>query len=225
MGEVLAPLKGFIKQVGLTILVADGGNFGLWIESKFSAEIFLKENPMNDSWNWVRRFAMFFSMTCVWGVLSSTAPGEEPLGDSFKREKVESMYAGYRKSFPGVADISAEGVLKIMGHEEIVFVDVREPEEQAVSMLPGAVPHIDFLRNPDAYKGRMVIGYCTISYRSGKLARKLQKRGICMINLKGGILAWLHSGGKIYREGMPTNRVHVYGKKWDLAPSSYDTVW
>jgi sodium/bile acid cotransporter 7 len=46
-----------------------------------------------------------------------------------------------------------------------------------------------------------------------------------MINLRGGILSWLHAGGKIYREGRETKSVHVYGRKWDLAPSEYEALW
>lgn len=27
------------------------------------------------------------------------------------------------------------------------------------------------------------------------------------------------------REGQPTKRVHVYGRKWSLLPASYKAVW
>jgi sodium/bile acid cotransporter 7 len=149
----------------------------------------------------------------------------EALNDEEKRRKVETMYEDYKKSFPDVSDISAEEALALSRQSKPMFVDVREPSEQAVSMLPGAITEKEFLKNPEAHKDRRVIGYCTISYRSGKLAQRLQKKGIQMVNLRGGILAWLHAGGKIYREGKPTNQVHVYGKRWNLAPSDYEAVW
>jgi sodium/bile acid cotransporter 7 len=69
-------------------------------------------------------------------------------------------------------------------------------------------------KNLDIYKDHTIIGYCTISYRSGKLAEKLGKKGIKMLNLKGGMLAWVHEGGKVYDDQHgETKRVHVYKKK------------
>ena len=62
------------------------------------------------------------------------------------------------------------------------------------------------------------------STREGKLAENLRKKDIYMVNMRGGILAWLHAGGKVYREGKPVNQVHVYGKKWDLAPPGIESV-
>ena len=148
----------------------------------------------------------------------------DDVSDLEKRRQIETMYDGYKQSFPQVMEISAEHALELAKEDKAVFVDVREPKEQAVSMLPGAITEKDFLENPEAYKGRMIISYCTISYRSGKLAERLQKKGIQVMNLRGGILAWLHAGGKVYKDGEPVMRVHVYGKKWDLAPSGYETV-
>ena len=57
------------------------------------------------------------------------------------------------------------------------------------------------------------------------LVRKLRNRGIYVINLRGGLLGWLHAGGLVHRDGAPVRKVHVYGKAWDLAPSSYETVY
>jgi rhodanese-related sulfurtransferase len=168
-------------------------------------------------------FLILLALICL-GVFAEASTQGEVLKDSSKLKKVNSMYAEYKESFPEVPDISAEQVLRHMEEGRVVFVDVRGPKEQDVSMLPGAITEKAFLKNPDAYKDYRVIGYCTISYRSGKLAQRLKKKGIDMFNLEGGILAWLHAGGKVYRHGKPVNRVHVYGKKWDLAPSGYETV-
>jgi sodium/bile acid cotransporter 7 len=80
------------------------------------------------------------------------------------------------------------------------------------------------MKKPEAYRDHLVISYCTIGYRSGELAQKLQKKDIPVLNLGGGILAWLHAGGKVYKQGKAVNRVHVYGKKWNLAPSAYKSI-
>jgi sodium/bile acid cotransporter 7 len=147
------------------------------------------------------------------------------LSDNQKQQKIQSMYEKYKKRFPGVDDISAQDAMDLMKKKPVVFVDIRQSEEQAISMLPHAITGKEFLQNPGAYKDHTIISYCTISYRSGKLAEKLKKKGIHMINLRGGLLAWLHAGGKVYRDGRSVRRVHVYGKKWDLAPSHFETVF
>lgn len=150
---------------------------------------------------------------------------EDVLDDESKQRRVAEMYAGYKKSFPEISDLSPEQVFKLMKRVEVVFVDVRSSREQTVSMIPGALTHGKFLEDPDAYKERTVIAYCTISSRSGKFVNKLRKRGIHVFNLRGGLLAWLHAGGQVHLNGIPVQKVHVYGKTWDLAPSSYETIY
>ncbi len=108
----------------------------------------------------------------------------------------------------------------------VLFVDVRPPEERSISMILGAVAEEQFLNNLEQYKDHIIIGYCTISYRSGKLAHELMtKKGITMYNLRGGLLAWVHDGGKIVDPKGETKRIHVYGRKWNLAPSAYEAIW
>jgi len=180
---------------------------------------------MLDSFFHKKAATLIFAVVLLGILLAGLAATTEALTDEEKRREVETMYENYKQDFPEVSDVSAEEALALTGKSMPVFVDVRDPAEQAVSMLPGAITEEEFLKNPEAFRDRTVIGYCTISYRSGKLAQKLQKKGIQMLNLRGGILAWLYAGGKIYRDGMPTNQVHVYGKTWNLAPSGYEAVW
>jgi rhodanese-related sulfurtransferase len=145
--------------------------------------------------------------------------------DAAKATQVEDMYDRYKKSFPQVKDIAAQDAMRLYDAGKVLFVDVRDPEEQAVSMLPAAITGEAFLKDPRRYKDKLVIGYCTISYRSGVLAKKLHEKGITMVNLRGGLLAWLHEGGKVYQDGQPVNKVHVYGRKWNLSPDAYEAVW
>ena len=145
--------------------------------------------------------------------------------DAAKKRKIDEMYKGYKKAFPTVKDFSAEQTFEMMDREKIILVDIRKTKEQAVSMISGAITEMKFKRNPSAYRDYIVIGYCTIGSRSGKLASKLNKEGIRMFNLRGGILAWLHAGGIVHKDGKPVNRVHVYGRKWNLAPAGIKSVW
>lgn len=147
------------------------------------------------------------------------------MSDADKKKTIYNMYANYRKSFSTVADMTPQEAMALAEQGQVVFVDVRKPTEIKVSKLPGAVSQLDFLSDPSRYAGKTIVGYCTISFRSGQLAKVLaRKKGITMLNLQGGILAWVHEGGQIVDRDGETHRLHVYGKRWDLAPKGYETI-
>ncbi|MBC2732955.1 MAG: rhodanese-like domain-containing protein [Desulfobacteraceae bacterium] len=147
------------------------------------------------------------------------------LSDAEKRQQFTAMYADYREDFPGIEEIDADKALRLLKDLDVIFVDVRKPEEQAVSMIPGAVTSEVFLADTERFRGQRIIAYCTISYRSGKLVAKLKRKGITMVNLKGGLLGWVHAGGPLVRGNLPVTVLHVYGRKWDLAPAGIETVY
>jgi sodium/bile acid cotransporter 7 len=149
----------------------------------------------------------------------------EALTDSQKKRIVYDMYDSYKRSFPEVEDISVGRAMALVKSGRVVFVDTRNAKEQRVSMLPGAITEKVFKKNLERYKDHIVIGYCTISYRSGKLAKKFEKKGVKILNLKGGILAWVFEGGKIYNQQGETKQVHVYSKKWNYVPTGFVPVW
>jgi len=148
------------------------------------------------------------------------------LPDAEKRDAIETMVEVYQRSFPEVESLSADRVRTIQGKGDAVLVDVRPPEERAVSMIPGAITKEEFEAHPEDYAGKTVVTYCTIGYRSGKYAETLRERGIDACNLKGSILSWIHGGGTVVDpEGNETHTVHVYGEKWNLLPEGYTGVW
>ena len=146
------------------------------------------------------------------------------MGDEAKKELVYRMYSGYKSDFPDVVDISVQDAMKLADAGNPVFVDVRKPAEMAVSMLPGAISEEVFLNDPSMYAGKTVIGYCTISYRSGVFAKEMAKKGVIIKNLRGGLLAWVLEGGKVYDDAGETRRIHVFGEKWDYPPEGYESV-
>lgn len=173
----------------------------------------------------------------IWGMLTAiltfafvTLMGQQSmssndLSDAAKHQKVESLYDGYKTNFPDVLDLTPRQAMDFIADQKTVFIDTREPEEQQISMLPGAITEKEFLNNYKSYEDHVKIAYCTISYRSGVFADNFQKRGIPVYNLRGGILAWVHAGGKVYDQSGETYRIHVYGQKWNLAPERYEPVW
>ena len=157
--------------------------------------------------------------------LAGAAWADREISDQKKKETVYRMYAEYKKDFPQVRDISPQQAMELLSQGKVVFVDTRKAAEMAVSMLPNAVAELDFLKDPEQYQDKTVVGYCTISYRSGKFVGKVAEQGINLLNLQGGILAWTLEGGKVYDQGgKPVKRIHVYGDTWDYAPEGYETV-
>ena len=149
----------------------------------------------------------------------------DDLTDAVKRRNVENLCNEYHAEFPEVLDITPRQAMNLIADQKSVFIDLRDQQEQQVSMLPGAITENEFMNNFKSYDDYVKIAYCTISYRSGKFAQMLQKEGIAVYNLRGGILAWVHDGGKVYNLNGETHRIHVYKSEWNLLPARYEAVW
>ncbi|MFZ5572350.1 MAG: rhodanese-like domain-containing protein [Thermodesulfobacteriota bacterium] len=172
-----------------------------------------------NSWNAVAR-----ALGCACLVAVSAAGAAEQT-DARKLAIVYRMYTEYKQDFPGVADISPREAMALDRENRALFVDIRDPAEMEVSRLPGAVTGEAFLKDIRRYDGRTVIVYCTISYRSGKFAEELAGKGVAVRNLRGGILAWVLEGGKVYDAKGESRRIHVYGEKWNYPAEGYEAVW
>jgi sodium/bile acid cotransporter 7 len=153
-------------------------------------------------------------------------PESGTTGDREKLEKINAMYFKYKEGFPNTPDISVDELLLLQKEEDVVLVDVREPEEQGVSMMPGAITVAEFERDPEGYRGKTIVAYCTIGSRSGYFTRELRERGFRAFNLRGSILSWAHAGKEfVDRDGRATKRAHVYSGEWNLLPKGYEAVW
>ncbi len=169
----------------------------------------------------MRRGALLMAM-----LLAAACSGQGTGGEESRAERISEMYAGYRSEFPLVGDIDvAELRADLEGQSPPVLVDVRTEEERAVSLIPGAISKEEFESRRGELSGRSVVTYCTIGYRSGLYADELRRQGWEVRNLAGSILAWTHGGGELEHDGRPTRRVHVYGKRWDLAADDFESVW
>lgn len=140
--------------------------------------------------------------------------------------RIREMYDGYRKDFPNVPGITAEELMQLQLVGDVVLVDVREPEEQKVSMIPGAITLEAFEKARENYRDSHIVVYCTIGARSGRHAIELIEENFDARNLEGSILSWTHAGGGLVGPtGQPTKDVHVYGPTWNLAADGYHAVW
>ncbi|MFY0627010.1 MAG: rhodanese-like domain-containing protein [Reichenbachiella sp.] len=101
-----------------------------------------------------------------------------------------------------------------------VFLDTRAENEYDVSKIEGArfVGYKDFdLKSvADIDRNAEIIVYCSIGYRSEKIAEKLLSDGFTNVkNLYGGLTEW-HNAGLPLVDSLnnATNRVHGYDKIW-----------
>lgn len=152
-------------------------------------------------------------------------PKTDAGSEEWKQQKIETMYSEYVKEFPEVPELTVSEFNKLRKDNKITIVDVRTTEEQAVSIIPGAISQDLFEQNIDSYKNQPIVVYCTIGYRSGKYAQNLYKQGLNIFNLKGSLLAWSHIGGELVNNSGKTKDVHVFGNKWALTADDYQAVW
>ncbi len=102
-----------------------------------------------------------------------------------------------------VKHVNAQEFKKEIDAKTGVVVDVRTPGEYAQGHLQNA-KNIDFMGNSFAQefakldKKTPVLIYCKSGGRSGRAAKKLEKMGFTVYDMKGGFMGWT-------AQGLPTN--------------------
>lgn len=165
------------------------------------------------------------SLLAGFGLFSTLAfAGKEvPETDEARRARIDTLYGEIARGLADVPALTAEQVRTRL--DEVVFVDVRDPAERAVSMIPGALTAEELQTRRADLGERDVIVYCTIGARSGSATRALRAQGLRAFNLAGGILAWTHVDGPLVHDGAPTLDVHVWGARFNLVSRSHRGVW
>ena len=105
--------------------------------------------------------------------------------------------------------------------EEAVFVDARERNEHQVSAIHGAVwvgyDTLNLSLTDTLDKSKPIVVYCSVGYRSEKVAEKIRDRGFSRVyNLYGGIFEWINQGYPVYKSGGKTNQIHAYNRVWGI---------
>jgi rhodanese-related sulfurtransferase len=98
------------------------------------------------------------------------------------------------------------------------LIDSRTPGEFAISRIAGAIL-LDPNRNPATNfpdKSRLIVVYCSVGYRSGLVAQRMQEAGYTDVrNLAGGIFAWANEGRPLTGPHDPRGiGVHPYNEVW-----------
>ncbi|MBL7826857.1 MAG: rhodanese-like domain-containing protein [Saprospiraceae bacterium] len=102
------------------------------------------------------------------------------------------------------------------------LLDARAAREFEVSHLEHArlVGYDDFSldRVADIPKDSVIVVYCSVGYRSEKVAEKLIAAGYTRVsNLYGGIFQWVNEEKAVVdKSGQPTEKVHAYNRTWGV---------
>ena len=118
-----------------------------------------------------------------------------------------------------VPEMSAKELLN--SSKDYVLLDAREPREYEVSHLEGA-KFVGYDQYDDAQiktlsKETPIVVYCSVGYRSEKIAEKLLSQGFTNVkNLYGGIFEWVNENGQIVNKNGPTEQVHAYSRTWGV---------
>lgn len=113
------------------------------------------------------------------------------------------------------------------------LLDARELAEYQVSHIPNAdfvgYYNVDEKLLQQLDKSKPVVVYCSIGYRSEKVAERLQKEGFAKVyNLYGSIFEWVNQGNEVCdMQDVVTNKVHTYNKKWSrwVDAQHVEKVW
>ena len=119
---------------------------------------------------------------------------------------VQTMLAEAEAAVPRIGAEEAKG---LVGRPDVLFLDVREPNEVAASgKVPGAVaiPRglVEFRADPasplhDASfdRAKTVVAYCASGGRSALVLKTLKEMGYDNVRNLGGFKAWLDAGGEV----------------------------
>lgn len=118
-----------------------------------------------------------------------------------------------------VAEVSVQ---QLKTSDQPILLDAREREEYNVSHLPAArfvgYKSFDGSAVEDLPKNKKIIVYCSVGYRSEKIAEKLKLAGFTDVsNLYGGIFEWVNQENPVVNlAGVATDSVHAYNKSWGI---------
>jgi rhodanese-related sulfurtransferase len=116
-----------------------------------------------------------------------------------------------------VPEISVNELKK---QKDFILLDARELREYEVSHIEGAkfvgYDNYDLSLLKDIPKDKKVIVYCSVGYRSEKIAEKVKEKGFEVANLYGGIFEWKNQGEEVINHEGATQDVHAFDRVWGV---------
>jgi len=168
------------------------------------------------------------SPTTTQGPSPQPTPNPE---DATRLEEAENWYATIcpKDNYPDMPTLSAPEIMDMLdgSPDSVLLVDMRQPNEQEVSMIKGAITLDEFEVDPDGLgQGKAVVLYCTIGCRSSnELQRWLDMGYQNMYNFRLSIIGWAHAGGEFVDPvGETVQRVFAYASTGRYFPVRYEVV-
>jgi rhodanese-related sulfurtransferase len=132
---------------------------------------------------------------------------------------LETIKTIVRQTFPSVSQLSTGTLANWMeARHPLLLIDVRSNKEFAVSHLRNAFnlrSAREIAEVVKTQKPAKIILYCSVGFRSSRLAHALARDGNAeVMNLEGSIFQWANEGRALYRGEAPTSLVHPYGSRW-----------
>ncbi|MBV6626270.1 MAG: rhodanese-like domain-containing protein [Rivularia sp. (in: Bacteria)] len=133
-------------------------------------------------------------------------------------------------NFPKVQSVSIPKFTNWLNEKSFLYplvIDARTPEEYAVSHIKSAqsieADNSDIAKFLQVPLDTHIVVYCSVGYRSAKVAQQLQRAGYQNVfNLSGGIFQWANKGKPIYKDNHQVEIVHPYNFIWGkLLKSKY----
>lgn len=122
-------------------------------------------------------------------------------------------------------------VVEVVDKPDVLLLDARSKNEYEVSHIKNAVwvgyEEFSARKVQDIDRQKEIVVYCSVGYRSEKIAEKLVKFGYSNVsNLYGGIFEWVNEDNDIANEsGEVTTKIHAYNKQWGIWLSKGDKVY
>lgn len=123
-----------------------------------------------------------------------------------------------QRAFPGVPTLTTRDLDDWLSQGKApspILLDVRRDDEFAVSHLPGAncAASLEAALALGLDRDRPIVAYCSVGYRSARLAAQLQGLGYSEVyNLAGSVFRWANEGRSLVGQGQP--QVHPYSPLW-----------
>lgn len=102
-------------------------------------------------------------------------------------------------------NLDVEDFAQYIRKRDVQLLDVRTPEEYREMHISGAV-NVDWLGSDFISKAEQIINrsfpvavYCRSGRRSEDAGRELASKGYNVVNLEGGILAWVSTGQPVVK--------------------------
>lgn len=102
----------------------------------------------------------------------------------------------------------------------VVYLDAREISEYYISKIENAqwvgYDDFDISRVENIDKSQSIIVYCSVGYRSEKVAEKLKATGFTNVsNMIGGIFEWVnYSKPVVDKANRKTKKIHGFDEAW-----------